>query len=127
MATVKVQQLRFYNLGNTKNFPLLENTSISENPNFFWTNNVLENIGPIVKLGIQTLPGVKFSLNGNMVNKNTLLTIDHTGLYELDLTNVSASITTLSFDAASLILINSLDNASLIVDVAYYVADSKEE
>ena len=127
MATVKVQQLRFYNLGNAKNFPLLENTSISENPNFFWTNNVLENIGSIVKLGIQTLPGVKFSLNGNMVNKDTLLTVDHTGLYELDLTNVSASITTLSFDAASLILINSLDNASLIVDVAYYVADSKGE
>ena len=53
---------------------------------------------PIVQLGIQALPGTKFTLNTNL----DPIVIGTTGIYELDLTNSSAVITSLSFEQNSI-------------------------
>lgn len=128
MATLKIQQYRFYSFGsNDKNNPTdnMNNDGVCR-----WADNLLQDtsdptkVNAIVKLGIQTLPGVKFSFTGGGVGQlptdRTDIVIDFTGVYELDLRDVSAQITSLSFNAKSLALIDSLPNAGIIVDVAAF-------
>ena len=116
VVSPEVAQLRYYGMGSEKNVPLLTDGSEQD----LWTgqnnNNLLAGFGPVIKLGIQTVPGTKFYLNGAL---NAPIIIDHTGVYELDLTNITTTITTLSFDASSLALIDELDNLNIIVDILY--------
>lgn len=111
-----MKQLRFYNMTSDHNNPVLTGNTLTENP---WVTNILEGYKSVVKIGIQTLPGVKFYFVNNEQNPTTAITIDHSGIYELDLRNVAASIETLVFDPDSLALINSIDNAGIILDIAY--------
>ena len=69
---------------------------------------------PILQLGIQALPGTKFYLNGS----NNPIIIGNTGIYELDLQGLT-EISSLSFEANSISLINGNANAYLIVDMIY--------
>lgn len=69
---------------------------------------------PVTQLGIQALPGTKFSLN-NAVEK---IIIGSTGIYELEL-NEQTQITNIQFDARSMELIRDNNNAFLIVDIIY--------
>ena len=116
MAKAAMKQFRFYNLNNPQNEPAVDSTNLAE---CVWVNGLFDNYPAIVKIGIQTLPGVKFNFTAEAHNPQTDITIDYTGIYELDLRNVSATIQTISFNPDSLALINSIDNASLIVDIAY--------
>lgn len=118
-----VTQLRYYGIGNEKNIPLGEADG-------YWINgintetkkmkNLLQDLGPAIKIGIQTLPGTVFYLS----DTNRII-IDHTGIYELDLTDTTTTINTLFFDPKSLAMISQIDNASLIVDILYYPDSDK--
>lgn len=129
MVETKMAQFRFYSLNENdlKNCPssiFIENTTSDGEKvrNCIWAVNLFEGYGNIVKVGIQTLPGVKFSFGSNFMGPdNKDIVVDYTGIYELDLRNVSVQINSLAFDADSLLLIHSRDNASIIVDIAYIV------
>ena len=70
---------------------------------------------PIVKLGIQSLPGTRFRFNTNL----DWIVLGATGLYELDLSNSSGSVIDLKFDKQSIQNINDNKNAYLIIDIMY--------
>lgn len=111
-----VQQLRYYGTGNSKNIP--DDNSwigISTEENAPKAYDLLANYGSAVKLGIQTLPGVRFFISSNNLSNGII--IDHTGVYELDLRNTTTTISNLYFDAASLQRIDEIDNACIIVDL----------
>lgn len=69
---------------------------------------------PILQLGIQTIPGTYFYLNGGL----DPIIIGSTGIYELDLTG-EVEISKLEFDLKSLERINTMQNGYLIVDIIY--------
>lgn len=80
------------------------------------TGSVFESYLPIVQLGIQSLPGTKFYVNGD--DSIPPIIIGSTGIYELDLDGLS-EITKLAFSRESLERIDESDSAYLIVDVIY--------
>ena len=70
---------------------------------------------PLKQIGIQTMPGVEFYLNGSIEP----IIIGNTGIYELNVENLT-EITSLSFDYKSLKMINdSPSTAYIIVDMLY--------
>ena len=80
MVQAKMAQFRFYGLGNPKNYPAV---TFEQNANgttiFPWTDNLFEGYGNIIKVGIQTLPGVKFSFGtGDLSNPANSIIIDYT-------------------------------------------------
>lgn len=118
----KIDQLRYYGVNNARNYP---NDNPEQGKNVWIKeseNHLLSNYGNVIKLGIQGLPGTKFFLN----NLSNGIVIDHTGVYELDLTNTTAVISSLYFDPVSLTRISEIDNAVLIVDILYYEAVKSE-
>lgn len=104
----KIKQIRYYGESNKANYP----SGISAQR--LRAGTAFSDYYPIVQLGIQTLPGVKVFIN----NHTSPIIIGGTGIYELNVDGLS-NITDLSFDPASLNLINSNDNASLIIDFIY--------
>ncbi len=79
------------------------------------TGNIFANYAPIIQLGIQSDPDVKFYVN----NGSTPVAIGATGIYELDLEGLG-SISSIRFDRDSL---NSIDYAnkgnSILIDIMY--------
>lgn len=70
---------------------------------------------PIIQLGIQTMPGVKFYLN----NSHDPIIVGNTGIYELNVDNLT-EITALNFDYASLELVDrNPRTAYIIIDILY--------
>ena len=69
---------------------------------------------PILQLGIQSIPGTYFYLNGGL----DPIIIGATGIYELDLSG-EIEISKLEFDYESLERINKMANGYLIVDIIY--------
>ena len=105
----QVMQFRYYGENETeigKNYPRGITKSRLKSGAAF------SNYYPIIKLGIQSLPGQKFYLN----DANTSIIIGSTGIYELDLEGY-AEITNLAFDINGLNLIDNNPNAYLIVDI----------
>lgn len=106
--TRKIKQLRYYyddcpkNAGYQKSAQYCNETSFS----YF---------APIEQLGIQTLPGTKFYLNQSL----DPIIIGGTGMYELDLRNTTAILSSLRFDVESMETIKTLDNGYLIIDLVY--------
>lgn len=66
----------------------------------------------IIQLGIQTIPGTKFYINGAL----TPITVGVTGIYELSLED-KITISTLKFNQTSIERIRDNDGAYLIVDM----------
>ncbi len=103
----QVMQFRYYGQGNPKNYPDgIDSTSLK-------SGSIFNDYCPIIQMGIQSFPGLKFYLN----NSNTSVIVGTTGIYELDLENY-AEINKLSIDEHSLNLIDT-NNPSiyLIIDV----------
>lgn len=69
---------------------------------------------PILQLGIQTIPGTYFYLNGGL----DPIIIGSTGIYELDLSG-EIEISKLEIDYQSLERINNMANGYLIIDIIY--------
>lgn len=105
-----VKQLRYYGKNNTNNEP----DDISPRG-----NNNLINGKNVVKLGIQAPPGTHFWVNSDPdYNADTSVIVGLTGIYEIDLTNLSY-ITSLKFDDNSINLIDNNNSLSLIIDYIY--------
>ena len=104
----KIKQFRYYNDNATNNYPSGLSWIQLVSGSAFGTSM------PIVQLGIQSMPGTKFYLNGAV---NPII-LGSTGIYELDLQGMT-QINALSFDANSINFIKSNNNAYLIVDIVY--------
>lgn len=111
----RIKQIRYYGEGSPLNEPKTLNNQMLINGGAF------NNFTPITKLGIQTLPGVKFYLN----NSNESIVVNNTGIFELDLED-QVQITALRFYYDSLRLISEANlvednntNKGLIIDLVY--------
>ena len=101
----KIKQFRYYGINFEQNEPVND---------LLWLTDLLKDYGPITKLGIQAPPGTKFYTSNNLG-----IIIDHTGIYEIDLRDTTTTISTLYFDADSLINVDNMPNGSIIVDILY--------
>lgn len=79
------------------------------------SGSAFANCVPIVKLGIQSLPGTRFRFNTNL----DWIVLGATGLYEIDLKDSAGTIVDLKFDKQSIQNINDNQNAYLIIDIMY--------
>lgn len=104
-----VGQLRYYGVDNASNYSAGAMTAVTATSLQYGT--ALSYAYPIVKLGIQTLPGTQMYINGSA----NPVVVGQTGIYELDVDGLSY-ITTLSFSATSLKNISDNPTAYLIID-----------
>lgn len=104
----QVGQIRWFKDDSSNNYPSTVSLATLRNGTAF------PRTYPIVQLGIQTLPGTKVYLNSH----NNPIVIGATGIYELSVDGL-ANITSITFDNASLSIIEQNDHASLIVDYIY--------
>lgn len=105
----KIIQFRYFGELNDKNYPLtITKTKLM-------SGVIFDGYAPIIKLGIQSLPGTKFRLNANQ----DYIMVGGTGLYELDMTQGSGTITSMNFDEISLINIDENNDAYLLIDILY--------
>ena len=124
MATKKVTQFRFFGDSNgylnTSDMTTIYHQMNENQPNSLSSldlssGDAFVNYIPIIQLGIQALPGTKFSLNANL----DPIIIGTSGMFELDLTNSSAVLTSLTFDKDSLDQIDKNPDGYLIIDIVY--------
>lgn len=120
----KVMQYRYYNAGNNLNQPKKGRGEFNEEKEGITRQNLVTGAlftlnTPIMQLGIQTMPGVKFYVN----NSTDPIIVGPTGIYELDLDN-NAQITSLAFNNESLAMIENNETGYLIIDTIY--EDGKE-
>ena len=108
----KIYQVRYYGQNDARNQPqgLRMNSLVN--------GSVFSGMYPIVQLGIQSLPGIKFSLN----HSDSPIILGYTGIYDLELGELT-QITHLSFDAQSMNLINASPESFLIV---YFIYEEEE-
>lgn len=105
----KIIQFRYFGELNDKNYPLtITKTKLM-------SGVIFDGYTPIIKLGIQSLPGTKFRLNANQ----DYIMIGGTGLYELDMTQGSGTITSMNFDEISLTNIDENNDGYLLIDMLY--------
>lgn len=104
----KIGQVRFYKEKDPRNQP--RNITMTN----LASGSIFSENYPILQLGIQTLPGVKFHLNYGVYP----ITVGATGIYDLNLDGIT-EITHLSFDPSSISMINNNPDSSLIIDFIY--------
>lgn len=124
MANKRIAQFRYFGDSNS-NFNSQDKDAIyhqldSNQPNGLTAadlcaGTVFTDYTPIIQLGIQALPGTKFNLNTNL----DPIVIGVTGIYELDLSDSSAVITSLTFEQSSIEYIQSNPDGYLIIDIVY--------
>lgn len=102
----KIFQFRYFGDENPENFPQVINAEK------LYSGSVFDGYTPITKIGIQSIPGLRFRFNNNVDD----IILGGTGLYELDLSNSSGVITAISFNQQSIDSINRNKNAYLIID-----------
>ena len=110
----RIKQIRYYNDTANNNYPINAQDGTKPTYRNLISGSVFSKYVPIIQLGIQALPGTKFYLN----DSNNPIIIGNTGIYELDLQGLT-EINSLQFDANSINLIATNDNAYLIVDMIY--------
>lgn len=114
----RIKQFRYYNEDRSQYNNLTQNQPSQFNGkpvsyHDYITGDVFDNYLPILKLGIQSIPGTKFYLNYAL----DPIYIGNTGIFELELKE--SQISSLQFDAGSMRNINNNDSAYLIVDIIY--------
>ena len=118
---MKIKQFRYYEDGNANNSkqpnnaPLVDDSGDYINYNFYCNEMSFAKFAPIYQLGIQTLPGTKFYLNQSIEP----IIIGATGIYELDLRNTTANLSSLRFDKKSMLNIKNNPQGFLIIDMVY--------
>lgn len=105
----KVGQVRYYSAKGGR-----ENSPSSLTGIKLRSGSAFDDVYPIVQLGIQTLPGVRITIN----NASTPIVIGSTGIYELNVDGLS-QITSLKFETNSLTLIDNNPNSYIIIDYIY--------
>lgn len=117
----KIKQLRYYadpiydEEGNLLNETVINKNAGYTRKAYYCNETSFSYFAPIEQLGIQTLPGTKFYLN----QSEEPIIIGGTGIYELDLRNTTAILSSLRFDAESMDIIDKVDNGYLIIDIVY--------
>ncbi len=106
----RVKQVRYYADGSGNNYPTVDGPTYRN----LISGSAFSKYVPIVQLGIQSLPGTKFYING----ANNPIIIGNTGIYELDLQGLT-EISSLQFEASSIATISRNNGAYLIVDIIY--------
>lgn len=107
-----VNQIRYYKEGSNKNSPQsIKRSQLSGGTAFKYNS---QNSAGIVQLGIQTLPGVQFTIN----TSPNPITVGSTGIYELNVDGLT-TINSLNISKQSLDMIDNNENAYLIVDYVY--------
>lgn len=117
-----IHQFRFYSdsTADGRNEPSGNDYTAAGGMNAFVSGSLFDGSSggkkyvPILQLGIQSLPGTQFYLNGS----EDPIIIGSTGIYELDLEG-DVEITKLEFYEPSLKRINESQNGYLIVDIIY--------
>ena len=98
--------------------------NVEQNINLLVNQNKVRpwpNITNVVKLGITTIPGVKFILNyTNNANNDTFPTIEigHTGFFELDVKDLAMTINSIA--VADDVSITTINNNYCYIDFIYY-------
>ena len=112
----RVGQVRYYGttITGTRETPNPENYPASVTRSRLRYGSIFNSSYPIVQLGVQTLPGVKFYIN----NHTTPVIVGSTGIYELDVDGIT-NITDIQFDNESLNMIDQNPNAYIIIDYIY--------
>lgn len=105
----KIEQARYYSYNDTERNQPKDVTMMN-----FVSGAVFKNKYPIIQLGIQTMPGVKFYIN----NSVEPIIIGSSGVYDIELDGI-AEINQLSFDAESMNTIRNNPGNYLIVDYIY--------
>lgn len=107
-----VNQIRYYKEGSNKNSPQsIKRSQLSGGTAFKYNSQMGAGI---VQLGIQTLPGVQFTIN----TSPNPITVGSTGIYELNVDGLT-TISSLNIAKQSLDMIDNNENAYLIVDYVY--------
>lgn len=109
----KIYQYRYYGENNSKNQPANINYNALVGGSFLDTNKI-----PIVQLGIQSIPGGAFYINGS----NEPVILGSTGIYELEL-GAEAEITAIKVLPSTVHLINDNPSAYLLIDIMYEAED----
>lgn len=104
----KVGQIRWFKDNNEKNYP----ANISADA--LSSGSAFPRSYSIVQFGIQTLPGTKIFLDSHP----DPIIIGATGIYELSVDGLT-KINSITFDNASLELIENNDNAYVLIDYIY--------
>lgn len=111
-----IRQYRYFGENDSRNYPANITKGAITLGNIFRNGSEL---GSITQLGIQTLPGVKFFLNGSL----DPIIVGSTGIYELDLEGIS-EITELSFDPESIEKIGPVNSANSHIHNGYLIVDA---
>ena len=121
----KVKQFRFFGDANSAFNSLNDNGVLSQldtnepatltSSQLISGDRIFGDYYPIIQLGIQGIPGSKFYLNGNL----DPIFLGASGIFELDLTNSSTTITALNFDKEATELVNANPDGYLIIDIVY--------
>lgn len=109
----KIKQFKYYPRG-TGQTTVIGSNGEKLNSSYLHSGFAFSGYLPIIQLGIQTMPGVIFRLNG----ANNPITVGSTGIYELDVSD-GAAITALQFDLHSLKMIDESNTGYLIIDILY--------
>lgn len=111
-----IKQYRYYGDGSSKNYPEgLSKSSCVIGDVFKYKDEGKENYARMVKLGIQTFPGIKFYLNGS----DSPMIVGSSGIFELDMSE-NLDIWQLRFDRESFELTTANKSQFyLIVDAIY--------
>lgn len=113
-----IKQYRYYAENDSRNYPPYSAANAEKCASFtnLCNGNVFKNnqVYPILALGIQTLPGTKFYVNGS----EDPIIVGATGIYELDVVD-KAEIVNLLFDPTSLLSIRDSANGYLLIDILY--------
>ena len=107
-SSVGITQMRYYGEDNPMNTPFGTWMSYCDDTSF-------SSYAPIQQIGIQTLPGTRVYFN----KSTTPVIIGASGIYELDLRNTSAVMSSLRIDALSMQIINNAPNGYLIIDLVH--------
>lgn len=113
-----LKQFRYYGENNKKNNPLgLTKNQLVSGSAFILQDN---ESAPIISLGIQGIPGLKFYLN----EAADAVIIGNSGIYQLEL-NDNYEINKLGFDDKNLedLINNPTNTAYLIIDIIYEVEE----
>ena len=111
-----VHQFRFYqnNASEDRNEPSADAFISVGGATGFANGDVFKEYYPFYQLGIQTLPGTMFYLNGS----EDPIIIGSTGIYELDMQD-GVEISTLQIDGRSLGVIDDAEDGYIIIDILY--------
>lgn len=111
----KLYQIRYFGKANDKEIDdVTDETKTNNIKQVDLSQNLIN--GSVKKIGIQTIPGIRFFVDEN--NEYPII-IGMSGIFELDLTSSIATITHLCFDADSLDIIENNPGGYLIIDLLY--------